>query len=305
MRCISPNVELYSEMVTTGALLHGNVKRHLQYDPSEHPVVLQLGGSEPADMAKCAEMAQDWGYDAVNINVGCPSDRVQKGSFGACLMLDAPLVAENVRAMKAAVDIPVTIKHRIGVDEQDDYESMKAFVETTAEAGCRHFVTHARKAWLQGLSPKENREKPPLMYERVYQLKQEFPELHIELNGGIETLEQVKEIQPHVDGVMIGRAAYHNPYLMAEVEQHLHGTDLPTRWAVIEAYCEYVQKQLDEGVFLKHMTRHILGMFQGQPGGRVWRRHLSENAHKPGQGVELILEALAMVKAQHDRMLNS
>ena len=160
-------------MVTTGALLHGDVKRHLQYDESEHPVVLQLGGSEPTDMAKCAEMAQSWGYDAVNINVGCPSDRVQKGSFGACLMLDAPLVAENVRAMKAVVDIPVTIKHRIGVDEQDDYDSMKAFVETTAEAGCTHFITHARKAWLQGLSPKENREKPPLMYERVYQLKQD------------------------------------------------------------------------------------------------------------------------------------
>ena len=292
-RLLTKKSVLYTEMVTTGALLHGDPERHLRFNREEHPVALQLGGSEPQEMAACARLAASYGYDEVNINVGCPSERVQKGAFGACLMAEPDLIAECVSAMQAAVNIPVTVKNRIGIDDQDDYAGLHHFVSTVSQAGCQTFIIHARKAWLKGLSPKENREIPPLRYDLVYEIKQAFPHLEIIINGGITTLEQCQQHLQHVDGVMVGREAYHNPWLLAQVDSALYGVDDPfqDRKAVLEAFLAYVQAQQAEGVALNHMSRHILGLFQGVPGARAFRRLISENAHKQNAGVELLRDA--------------
>lgn len=297
LRLISRSAVLYTEMVTSHAILHGDQDRHLAFDASEHPVALQLGGSEPEDLARCAKIAADYGYDEINLNIGCPSDRVQSGRFGACLMAEPELVADCVAAMQAAVDIPVTVKSRIGIDHQDDYPSLQAFIARQAAAGCRLFIVHARKAWLQGLSPKQNREIPPLHYDYVYRLKQDFPDLDFVINGGIQNLDEVDQHLQHVDGVMLGRQVYHEPYTLAEVDQRYAGSTqpIPTRMEVLEAFLPYVEAQLSQGQRLQSMTRHILGLFQGLPGARRWRRHLSENAYKKEAGPELILAAARWV----------
>lgn len=296
-RLLTKQAVLYTEMVTTGAILHGDRERHLRFNPEEHPLALQLGGSEPQEMAECARIAEDYGYDEVNINVGCPSERVQKGAFGACLMAEPKLIAECVDAMRSAVKIPVTVKNRIGIDDQDDYAGLHQFVSTVAQAGCRTFIIHARKAWLKGLSPKENREIPPLRYELVYQIKQAFPQLEIIINGGITTLEQCQQHLQHVDGVMVGREAYHNPWILAQVDPLIYGVEAACtgRKAVLAELLVYVQAQMDAGVPLNHISRHLLGLFQGMPGARGWRRHISENAHKPAMGIELFHEAAAKI----------
>ncbi len=297
-RLLTKQAVLYTEMVTTGAILHGDRDRHLRFNDAEHPLALQLGGSEPKDMAECARIAEDYGYDEVNINVGCPSERVQKGAFGACLMAEPHLIADCVSAMRAAVKIPVTVKNRIGIDDQEDYSALYGFVQTVAAAGCETFIIHARKAWLKGLSPKENREIPPLRYELVYELKQALPQLEIIINGGITTLAQCQEHLQHVDGVMVGREAYHNPWILAEVDTLLYGSDEPIpedRKAILEAFLLYVQSQLEAGIPLKHMTRHILGLFQGMPGARQWRRLLSEQAHYPEAGIKLLRQAMQKI----------
>ena len=297
-RLLTKQAVLYTEMVTTGALLHGDIDRHLRFNAQEHPLALQLGGSDPHDLTACARLAEDYGYDEVNINVGCPSERVQKGAFGACLMAEPELIGECINAMQAAVNIPVTVKNRIGIDDQDDYEGLHRFISTVAQAGCKTFIIHARKAWLKGLSPKENREIPPLRYALVYQIKQEFPQLEILINGGITTLEQCQMHLQHVDGVMVGREAYHNPWVLAQVDAQLYGTStaVDDRKAIVEAFLPYVQQQLEQGIPLGHVTRHILGIFQGMAGARAWRRHISENAHKAGAGVALLREAMQMVR---------
>ncbi len=297
LRLLSKNAVLYTEMVTTGALIHGERDRYLKYNKEEHPVALQLGGSDPKAMSDCAKMAEDYGYDEVNINVGCPSDRVQNGAFGACLMAEPELVAENVSAMQDAVDIPVTVKNRIAIDEMDEYKCLSHFLQTVSQAGCETFIIHARKAWLKGLSPKQNRDVPPLNYDLVYQMKCEFPQLEIIINGGIKTLEQSEQHLKQVDGVMIGREAYHNPYMMSQVDQHLYGEahNERTAFEILNQYMEYMQKQMDEGVYLKHMSRHLLGLFVGQPGAKAWRRHISENAHKEGAGIEVIQQAVSYI----------
>ncbi|MGR6035656.1 MAG: tRNA dihydrouridine(20/20a) synthase DusA [Candidatus Nitrosoglobus sp.] len=297
LRLISHHALLYTEMVTTGALIHGNRERFLAYDKSEHPLALQLGGSNPKELAFCTRMAEDYGFDEVNLNVGCPSNRVQSGRFGACLMKEPELVAECVAAMDQAVQLPVTVKMRIGVDEQDSYELLSQFIHIVAQAGCRTFIIHARKAWLQGLSPKENRDIPPLRYEVVHAIKQDFPQLEVVINGGITTLEEVQGHLKWMDGVMIGRVVYHNPYFLAQIDQHFYGDFHPllTRHEIIEAFLPYVEQQLIQNITLSSMTRHILGLFQGQPGSRAWRRYLSENAHRPGSGIEIIQEALRQV----------
>jgi len=297
LRLISKHAVLYTEMVTTGALIHGDKNRYLQFNQEEHPVALQLGGSEPKAMAQCAKMAEDQGYDEVNINVGCPSDRVQNGAFGACLMAEPDLVAENVSQMQNAVEIPVTVKCRIAIDEMDENECLPHFLKTVSSAGCETFIVHARKAWLKGLSPKENRDVPPLNYELVYQMKREFPKLEIIINGGIKTLEQTEQHLEHVDGVMIGREAYHNPFMMSQVDARLYGEtqDKKTEFELLNQYMEYMQKQMDQGVYLKHMSRHLLGLFTGQAGAKAWRRHISENAHQEGAGLEVIQQAVSYI----------
>ncbi len=295
LRLLSKHAVLYTEMVTTGALIHGERDRYLKFNKEEHPVALQLGGSDPKAMAECAKMAEDYGYDEVNINVGCPSDRVQNGAFGACLMAEPDLVAENVSAMQNAVDIPVTVKNRIAIDELDENQCLPHFLQTVSQAGCDTFIIHARKAWLKGLSPKQNRDVPPLNYELVYQMKREFPQLEIIINGGIKTLEQSEQHLEQVDGVMIGREAYHNPYMMNQVDQRLYGESYnneKTSFEILNQYMEYMQKQINEGVYLKHMSRHLLGLFIGQAGAKAWRRHISENAHKQGAGIEVIQQAV-------------
>lgn len=296
-RMLTKEAILYSEMVTTGALLHGDKKRFLDYNAGEHPLALQLGGSNPADLAECARIAEGWGYDEVNLNCGCPSDRVQNGMIGACLMAEPELVADCIATMQDAIKIPVTVKHRIGIDDMEDYAGLVNFVRTIAATGCNTFIVHARKAWLKGLSPKENREVPPLQYDKVYQLKQDFPQLNIIINGGITTLEQSKTLLDHVDGVMIGREAYSNPYLLAEVDQQLYGSLRPiiSRAEVMEQFKEYCIEQLAKGARLNHLTRHILGLYQGLPGARQFRRVISEQAHKPGAGIEVLERALAVV----------
>lgn len=297
LRLFNPHVRLYTEMVTTGALLHGDAPRFLRYDASEHPLALQLGGSDPAALAACTKMAEDWGYDEVNLNVGCPSDRVQQGKIGACLMAEPGLVAECIAAMQAAVRIPVTVKHRIGIDGLESYEHLRHFVATVAATGCRTFIVHARIAILQGLSPKENREVPPLRYDDVYRLKDEFPQLEIHINGGIKTVAEIEHHWQRVDGAMVGREAYHNPWLLAEARPLFGLAPLASREEVLEQYLEFMARELADGVPLSQMTRHILGLFQGLPGARRWRQHISENAHRKGSGLEVVRTAAGLVRA--------
>lgn len=302
LRCLTRRTLLYTEMVVTGAILHGrDPARFLDYGADEHPLALQLGGSDPAELARCATVAAEWGYDEINLNCGCPSDRVSAGRFGACLMAEPALVADCLSAMREAVGPrgpEVTVKHRIGIDDLDGYDHLTRFVDTIASAGTRTFVVHARKAWLQGLSPKENREIPPLRHDVVHCLKQDFPHLEIILNGGIRDVpEALTHIGP-TDGVMIGRAAYETPWVMHAADRLVWGEaahEPPSRHDVVRRFLPYVQAQLDQGVHLKHMTRHILGLFQGCPGARAWRRHLSENACRAEAGVEVIEQALALV----------
>ncbi|MDH3596064.1 MAG: tRNA dihydrouridine(20/20a) synthase DusA [Rhodospirillales bacterium] len=297
LRLISQRVLLYTEMVPTGAIVHGDRARFLGFHPAERPLALQLGGAEPVQLAECAEAAAAAGYDEVNLNVGCPSDRVQNARFGACLMAEPALVARCVAAMAAASGLPVTVKTRTGIDARDSYAELKGFVGTVAAAGCRSFTVHARKAWLQGLSPKQNRELPPLDYDRVYRLKEDFRELEIVLNGGVQSLDEAQAHLARVDGVMIGRAAYQNPYVLAEADRRLFGEDPPPpgREAVVRALLPYAAAQCAEGVPVKSIIRHILGLFNGLPGARAWRRHLSEAAHRPGAGPEVIEAALEVV----------
>ena len=304
LRLLSRHARLYTEMVTTGALLHGDIKRHLQFDQAEHPLALQLGGSDPAALAHCAELAEQWGYDEVNLNIGCPSDRVQSGKFGACLMAEPDLVAACVTAMQAATTLPVTVKSRIGIDDKDSDEFLQRFVDTVASAGCRTFIIHARIAVLQGLSPKQNRDVPPLNYPRVRGIKQRYPELDIIINGGITGLEQSRQLLDGahgsaLDGVMMGREAYHNPYVLAQVDQQLFKdeTAVPSRGDIMSAYLPYVETELAQGTPLQHMTRHILGLFKGQNGGRLFRRHLSENAYRKNAGINVLTDALALADA--------
>ncbi len=294
MRIISPHAMLYTEMITTGALIHGDRQRFLEHHADEYPLAIQLGGSDPDDLATCGVIAEEAGYDEVNLNVGCPSDRVQSGKFGACLMAEPELVADGISRMSQSVNIPVTVKTRIGIDDQDSYEELASFIKCVKEAGCNTFIIHARKAWLNGLSPKENREVPPLQYETVYQLKKEFPELDFIINGGFTTQDSIMEQYAHVDGVMIGRAAYQNPYLLAEIEQSLFGNEAsqPTRYEILEKFMDYVQQNLDQGAHLGHMSRHILGLFLNQPGARAYRRVISEHAYKEDAGIEVIQTAM-------------
>ena len=293
LRLCHPHVRLYTEMVTTQALVFGDVPRHLRYEAAEHPIALQLGGSDIKDLVHCAKLGQDWGYDEINLNVGCPSDRVQQGRIGACLMAEPALVGEALAAMQAAVDIPVTVKHRIGIDGLEHYDDMLNFVDTVAGFGCSHFIVHARIAILAGLSPKENRDVPPLRYSDVYRLKAERPQLQIEINGGIKSVAEITEHWQHTDGVMIGREAYQNPYLLVQAQQLWGVTELSTRGDILRAYLPFVERELVAGCPLNHMTRHILGLFQGEPGGRRFRQVLSTHAHKPGAGIEVLIAAAA------------
>ena len=299
LRLISRNVLLYTEMVTTGAILFGNHHRHLHFDSAEHPLALQLGGSDPVDLATCAKIAEDYGYDEVNLNVGCPSDRVQSGSFGACLMATPEVVADGVAAMKSVVSIPVTVKHRIGIDDQDSWDELCNFIEVVAQGGCEVFIVHARKAWLKGLSPKENRDIPPLHYDVVHRLKQSYPQYQFVINGGFKILEDCLEQLDYVDGVMMGREAYHNPYVLKDVDRLFFNDDhpIPSRHDIIENLIPYVESQLQQDQRLNSITRHILGLFNGVPGAKAWRRYLSENAHKPDAGVKVLKEALARINA--------
>jgi len=296
-RVVAPGALLYTEMVHAQAVIQGDRERLLGIDASEHPVALQLGGSDPEALAQATRIGAEWGYDEVNLNVGCPSDRVQAGRFGACLMKEPPLVAECIAAMTAATTKPVTVKCRLGVDEQEDYEAFLAFVDTVAATGCRQFVVHARKAWLSGLSPKENREIPPLRYEWVHRLKRARPGLHVSLNGGLDQVEQCLEQLQHVDAVMLGRCAYHEPYRLHLLDCALSGRAPRTRARLLRDYLPYVEAQLARGVAIKHITRHILGLFHAQPGGRAFRQVLSEQAPKAGAGLEVIERALATVAA--------
>lgn len=293
LRQISQHSLLYTEMVTTGAIIFGKGD-YLAFNHEEHPVALQLGGSSPADMARCAVLAQERGYDEVNINVGCPSDRVQNGRFGACLMAEPQTVADCILAMQKEVDIPVTVKSRIGIDEMDEYEDLTRFIDTVAQAGCETFIVHARKAWLKGLSPKENRDIPPLVYERVYHLKEEFPNLHISLNGGVKTLEDAALHLEYIDGVMIGREAYSNPYILADVDSQFCSDNhtVPTRHDVVANMISYADQQMQQGARVWSIARHMLGLFQGQPGARIWRRYLSQNGTQKNAGTELLSDAL-------------
>lgn len=296
-RKLTAETLLYTEMVTTGAIIHGKGD-YLAFSQEEQPVALQLGGSDPLALAECARLAEQRGYSEINLNVGCPSDRVQNGRFGACLMAEAELVARCIKAMREVVTIPVTVKTRIGIDEQDSYQFLCDFIGTVAEQGdCGSFTLHARKAWLSGLSPKQNREIPPLDYPRVYQLKRDFPHLRMGINGGIKTLEEAKVHLQYMDGVMMGREAYQNPGLLAQVDQQIFGaaTPVPDSAEVVRSMYPYIEAELSQGTYLGHITRHMLGLFQGIPGARQWRRHLSENAHKPGADVRVVEQALALV----------
>lgn len=302
---------LYSEMVTTGAIIYGdNLPRFLGHNAEEVPVVLQLGGSTVADVAKCAKLGEEWGYSEINLNIGCPSDRVQNNMIGACLMEHPGLVAENVAAMKEVVDIPITVKTRIGIDDQEDFETLHNFVEGLAKEGVDGLIIHARKAWLQGLDPKQNREIPPLKYDWVHRIKSEFPELSIAINGGIkshlaakEHLQQYENL-PAVDGVMIGRSAYEQPYMLAEVDSIYYGDSSPiqSRETVLEKMYPYIDNHVSNGGKLIQVTRHMLGLFHGLPGGRMWRRHLSEHAFKPTSGVEVVEQAYELVASEIKRM---
>lgn len=301
-RTLTCHALLYTEMVTTGAILHGTPReRFLGYDALEHPLALQLGGSDAGELAACAAIAEAWGYDEVNLNVGCPSDRVQNNLIGACLMAHPQTVATAVRAMRDAVSIPVTVKCRIGIDDQDEDADLTRFIRQVADAGCETFIVHARKAWLQGLSPKENRDVPPLNYPRVQRLKAQHPQLHIGINGGIRTLAECREHLESVDSVMVGREAYRNPWLLAGIDEALYGRPGPatSRHGAARALRPYIARRLEEGARLNHITRHLLGLFQGCPGGRRFRRHLSENAHRDGAGVGVFDDALGLVPEPH------
>ena len=296
-RHITQHTWLYTEMVTTGALLHGDVPRHLRFDPIESPIALQLGGSEPSDLARCAKLAADWGYDEVNLNVGCPSERVQRGAFGACLMQEPTLVADCVKAMRDAVSLPITVKHRIGIDDTEHYGFVADFVGQVAEAGCETFIVHARKAILKGLSPKENREIPPLKYETVYQLKRDFSALEIIVNGGIKTTAEMAQHLEQVDGVMLGREAYHNPYVLAQVDQQLFGSTQPviTRAQALAQLRPYIAAHLATGGSMHHITRHVLGLGTGFPGARKFRQLLSVDIHKAADPLALLDQAAALL----------
>ena len=297
LRLLSKHARLYTEMVPLNGLLHGDPERFLKFSPQEHPLALQIGGADPDGLAKAAQMGEAWGYDEINLNVGCPSDRVVSGSFGACLMAEPALVADCVSAMADAVSLPVTVKCRIGIDDMDINEPLDAFANGVRKAGCTTLVVHARKAWLKGLSPKENRSVPPLNYDRVYRLKADFPDLNIVINGGIETLQEVKEHLRYTDGVMLGRAAYENPYLLAEVDSQVFGDCLQTlsRRDVLNRFLPYCEAELRQETPLHHMTRHIMGLFGRCPGAKHWRQYLSTEAPKPDAGIGVILEAAKYV----------
>ncbi|MNV26712.1 tRNA-dihydrouridine synthase C [compost metagenome] len=301
-RLLAPGARLYTEMVHANAVIHGDRERLLGFDGSEHPLALQLGGSDPALLAHAARIAQEWGYDEVNLNCGCPSDRVQAGRFGACLMREPALVAECVAAMVAAVDIPITVKCRLGVDEDNDYDLFAAFVDRQVQAGAAMVVVHARNAWLKGLSPKENREIPPLRYDWAYRLKQERPSLPVVINGGIATVQAAQEHMQQLDGVMLGRAAYHDPYVLHALEAAQTGMALRSREALLVEMRPYIEARLEGGLALKHITRHLLGLFHGQPGGRAFRQILSEGAHRPGAGWALLEQALQVTRTQAARV---
>ncbi|MFP6731644.1 MAG: tRNA dihydrouridine(20/20a) synthase DusA [Alphaproteobacteria bacterium] len=297
LRLITPHALLYSEMITSAAILHGDRARLLDFDAHEHPLALQLGGSDPQDLAVCAKIAEDWGYDEVNLNVGCPSDRVRSGRFGASLMAEPGLVADCVEAMARASTLPVTVKCRTGIDARDGYENLLNFVDTVAGAGCVTFIVHARVAVLGGLSPKQNREIPPLQYDLVHRLKKDRPNLEIILNGGLQLLDDVRDALARTDGAMIGREAYQNPYFLAALEAALFNQTAVSRHAVIDAYRAYAAQALAGGTPLHQLSRHALGLFQGLPGARAFRRHISQNAHLDGAGVEVITDAAALVPA--------
>jgi tRNA-dihydrouridine synthase A len=298
-RQLSARAVVYSEMITTGALVHGDVPRHLDFDPAEHPVALQLGGSEPADLAHCARLGERWGYDEINLNCGCPSQRVQRGAFGACLMAEPELVADCVKAMQDAVSVPVTVKHRLGLDRSEDYGFVRRFVETLARAGCRTFLVHARNAVLKGLSPRDNREVPPLRYAEVHRLKREFPELEIVVNGGVASGVQVEMQLALVDGVMLGRAAYHDPYVLADLDHRLFGGGpAPSRAEIVRRMHRYAVQQVAHGTPLRAIARHMLGLYHGRPGGRRWRQLLSDATRLAANDPELLLDALAPTEAR-------
>ena len=296
-RLLSRRARLYTEMVTTGALIHGDRARHLDFDPAEHPVALQLGGSEPADLAYCAKLGAQWGYDEINLNCGCPSERVQRGAFGACLMLEPALVRDCVKAMVDAVDVPVTVKHRIGIGRVENYGFVRDFVGTVAEGGARTFIVHARNAWLEGLSPKENREVPPLRHEVAHRLKRDFPELTIVVNGGLRTLAEARAQLAQVDGVMLGREAYHEPWLLAGVDAELFGAPSPvlSRHDVLAPLEAYVRRRVASGGRVREVTRHVLGLFNGLPGARRWRQRLSDARELAANDPGLIAEAARLV----------
>ena len=297
-RMLAPSALLYTEMVTTGAVLHGDRERLLGFNQQEHPLALQLGGSDPADLAECARIGRDRAYDEINLNAGCPSDRVQRGRFGACLMLEPGLVKDCVSAMRDAVDIPVTVKTRIGVDNCDSYSYFSDFVNQVSGSGCDVFIIHARKAWLSGLSPKENREVPELRHDWVYRLKDECPTLTIILNGGVLTVADAQQHLPKLDGIMLGRAAYQTPWVLAECQSELFNTaGVPDRVAAVDRMSEYLRSQVQRGVPVKNISRHMLGLFHGLPGARRWRRFISERAHLDGGNDQLLLQALDAMKA--------
>lgn len=298
-RQLSKHTVMYTEMVTTGAILFGKGD-YLSYNNEEHPVVLQLGGSDPKALTECAKMAEQHGYDAININVGCPSDRVQNGKFGACLMAEPELVADCVQSMQNAVNVPITVKSRIGIDDLDSYEFLHNFIDVVGKGGCQHFIVHARKAWLSGLSPKQNREVPPLDYSRVYQIKQDFSHLKISINGGIKTINESQDHLQHIDGVMIGREVYANPYMLSQADQLIWGDDkaIITRQQIIEMMCEYIDRNVADGGRVWHVVRHMLGLTTGLPGARGYRRYLSENACKEGATSQVLIDAFALVDDQ-------
>jgi tRNA-dihydrouridine synthase A len=305
LRLITRRALLYTEMVTTGAVLHGDRTRLLAFSPEEHPVAVQLGGSEPADLAEASRIAEDFGYDEINLNVGCPSDRVQSGRFGACLMREPDLVARCIAAMREAVSVPVTVKCRIGVDEQDPEEALPRMARAVREEGCETLIVHARKAWLEGLSPKENRDVPPLDYSLVYRLKQAMPDMGIIINGGIDSVAAIDAHLARLDGVMLGRAAYQAPWLLSGMDRRYFGdaTPVPSRHEVLERFLPYIERELAEGTHLHAMTRHILGIFQGCPGARAFRRHISENAPRPGADADVVRRAMKLVPELQEETL--
>jgi tRNA-dihydrouridine synthase A len=302
LRLLSKNALLYTEMITSGALIHGDTGRHLRFNEEEHPVAVQLGGSDPHDLARSAQMAELAGYDEINLNVGCPSDRVQSGKFGACLMKEPLLVADCVRAIKSSVETPVTIKCRAGIDNFDSDEFLEEFILTVAGAGCTTFIIHARIALLKGLSPKDNREIPPLNYERVLRIKRNHPQLKIIINGGINSLSQGLAFLEHLDGVMLGREAYQNPWILHAVDELFFSQEPSshTRFSILQSFIPYVAEQIQKGVPLQHMTRHILGLFHACPGGKAFRRHLSENAYRKNASITVLEDAIALVLARRD-----